>query len=129
MIPSNFMPTKYSKTPKEGTQAYANFICDHFLSMIEGLKEHMGNENFVDHCAFAVGAIYTAKNKQPAGIIVNARGNVWISIRMLADLIDLAAVNIMTNTKDVEVTYEAAMQEVFKRIQHELLNVQRKPIP
>ena len=120
--------------PKVGTKEWAEWVCSHFTSLVEAMRDMIGDEVFRDSCAFSVGVKFMECNekctcgKHKYGMIVNARGNIEISIRMMADLMDLAAINIHHQYKKEGCTYESALAKVLQDVKNELVNTQREAI-
>lgn len=88
----------------------------------------MGKEAFADFCVFAVGCQFLTlggeKNTQTMkNIVVHARGSIPTSIRMQADLADLAAINISKHTGK---PYKECLKQVLDGFQHELTNMRRE---
>ena len=108
--------------PTPGTKAFAEHCSDHFISMVDMMRDAVGEE-FATYCAFCVATKFDEKNEH--GLILNARGNISVSVRMVADLIDLAAMNI--TKENGEINYQDALSVVLQGIQKELTAMQREP--
>ncbi len=121
------MKKKPPEIPKVGTHDFADHVCKQFVAITEMLQDVVGKDAFLDHCAFAVGCTYKEKDGvEQKGIVVNARGNVWVSIKMVATMIDLAAINIQNNAKDEQLTKAQALDVVLNEVRNELLHSRRE---
>ncbi len=96
-------------------------MTSHFSTLVEMLRDTMGEEGFNKYCAFAVGAEYT--DAAGSNMIINARGNIEVSIRMLADLIDLTAYNFAEHK---QISHGDALTMVLGKVQKELTSMQRE---
>ncbi|MBX4215879.1 hypothetical protein KW797_02945 [Candidatus Parcubacteria bacterium] len=110
--------------PVPGTRAFAYHVTEHFVSMVELLKSSLPEDSFGDFCAFIVGCKFEETETEPFGIAIQARGNILITVRTIANILDLSAINLIDEEKGI--TYEDALTHVLALLQHELQTSERK---
>lgn len=117
--------------PEAGTEEFSRLTCEHFMSFVDMLYGLLGENRVKGHCAFAVGTTYLQADGREC-LKAQARGNVSVSIKLVASLIDLAAINMAANRAEqtgLPPDHLTALQHVLKQVEKELTTTTRLPEP
>lgn len=110
--------------PKAGTVEFAHYMCDHFAALSGALKDLVGDD-YGEYCSMMFGVRVDTENARC--VEIRANGGLRNSVRVCANVCNLAAINLVKNNPGM--TVEDAVLRVLEDLKHDMLSYRPEPIP